>query len=275
MSVDSYDLNEAYRQTQSQIYNLQETILNSAKHAGNTDKRSAADLPKNLARAPETIQVNSTHVLQYVIEKYGLAPKENLGTLVYHPYLTGSFESEKCETRFPDDPYAYSIPRPFLPALSEDCINKLITIQVAYEDLRDSFTTVSSPRAQNNEIWGCQIYTDDSEPLLVLKHCGFSISDFNGTARTPANLSNQDNVRGAVPPDGAPFDLEIDLLVLPQLQQYPSVEKHGVASRSWGVDTPTPHDGLSYGIYAIRITARDTSTQNIAQTDQQQIELQW
>lgn len=275
MSAESYDLNEAYRQTQSQIYNLQETILNSAKHAGTANKRLVSDPLKTASREPQTTQVGSEQVLQYVLNKYGSAPKEKVGTLAYHPYKTGGFENHEAETRLPDDPYTLSMPRPFLPSLNGDLVNKLITVRVLYEDLRDSFDATNAPRVLNNEIWGCQVYTDDSDPLLALRHCGLSISDFNGSSRTPANLTNPDSVWGSVPPDGAPFDLEIDLLVLPQLQQYPSVEQHGVLSRSWGIDNTTPHDGLSYGIHAIRITARDTSTRNIAESDQQQIAFQW
>lgn len=275
MATDAYDLNEAYRQTQSQIYNLQETILNSAKHSGSADERSARDFQIVADREPQTTKVRSTQVLEYVLNKYGSAPRESLGTLMYHPYRSGSFENNDDEKRLLDDPFAVSMPRPFLPALSEDSINKLITIRVFYEDLRDSFNHSNAPRAQNNEIWGCQVYTDDSEPLLVLRHCGLSLADFNGTSRTPANLDNQDFVQGAVPPDNAPFDLEMDLLILPRLEQYASVEQYGVLSRSWGVDAPTPHDGLSYGIYEIRIATRDTSTRNIDQSDQQQITLKW
>ncbi|QLL33281.1 hypothetical protein HG536_0E01920 [Torulaspora globosa] len=266
MYKHSYDLNEEYRRTQSQIYGLQETILNSAKNASGSGKlKSAADTLRQRFNEPEHTSVGCDKVLQCVKNKYGPAPSRVLATLEYHPYHSGG----PLRKELPAVPaeiqssFSLAMPRPFLPGFSEEHINQLVTIQVSYEDLRDSYRGTDSPRAQNNEIWGCNIYTDDSDPLLVLRHCGLSISDYNGAHRTPANAENSDNVQGTVPPEGTPFDLEVDILLLPTLQSYPGVKQFGVTSRAWGIDTPTPHDGLSYGIYAIRITSRDTSTRNI------------
>lgn len=259
--TQSYDMNEEYRRTQSQIYGLQETILNSAKKSSGKSK-SVTD--KRRRGFHEDTSVGCGKVLEYVTNKYG-PPSTVLATLVYHPYHSGGPVAESLPA-VPAEiqaPFSLAMPRPFLPGFSEEHINQLVTIQVSYEDLRDSYRGTDAPRAQNNEIWGCNIYTDDSDPLLVLRHCGLSISDYNGPHRTPANAENTDNVQGTVPPADTPFDLELDVLLLPPLQSYPGVKQFGVTSRAWGIDTPTPHDGLSYGIYAIRIAPRDTSTRNI------------
>lgn len=272
MSAQSYDLNEEYRRTQSQIYGLQETILNSAKNANGSGKsRTAIDPHRWASREPQNTVVNSDNVLEYVKRKYGSAPSNVFATLVYHPYRSGEplTQEPPAVPAEIQDSFGLAMPRPFLPGFSEEHINQLVTIQVSYESLRDSFNvTSSSPRAQNNEIWGCDVYTDDSDPLLVLKHCGLSIADFNGEHRTPANAENRDNVQGTVPPIDTPFDLEVDIILLPLLQDYPSLKRFDVHSRAWGIDPRTPHDGLSYGIHAIRITPRDTSTKNIAPRDQ-------
>lgn len=285
MTVDTQDLNEAYRQTQSQIYGLQETILNSTrKGSGNKDDQSLRSentnkiAQRNRGETDGTV-VSSKHVLEYVQKKYGSVPANNLGTLCYHPYKEGEFEDGQRKTHatisFPYNLFELSMPQSFLPGFGEDKIHSLITVKVLYDELLNSFQNVDCPRTLNNEIWGCQIYTDDSDPLLVLRHCGLSISDYNGMHRTPANLQNDDNVEGTIPPKGTPFDLEITLLLLPSLQSYPSVKQYGITSRQWGVDTPIPHDGLSYGIYGIRIIARDTSTKNIDSRDYQVDTLKW
>lgn len=279
MSVHSYDVDQEYRRTQSQIYSLQETILNSAKNANGGGKtRTAVNEQRWISNDRKSAQVDSSQLLEYVKTKYGSAPSGVLATLTYHACRTG----EPVGKEQPAPPAApvkdlvmLTMPRPFLPGFSENHINQLVTIQVQYEDLRNSYAGNNSPRAQNNEIWGCDIYTDDSDPLLVLRHCGLSISDYNGIHRTPANSENRDNVTGIVPPTGTPFDLEMDILLLPLLQSYASVKQFGITSRTWGLDTATPHDGLSYGVYAIRIIPRDTSTRNIDPIDQRVDHLEW
>lgn len=288
MTVGTQDLNEAYRQTQSQIYGLQETILNSTKNVNSNkdDQRLRTENMSKIAEmnrsgTDETV-VSSSHVLEYVQKKYGSVQKRSLGTICYHPYKEGEFEdgqTNKANTHaqisFPYNLFELSMPQSFLPGFGEDKIHSLVTVKVLYEELLKSFQNFDSPRTLNNEIWGCQIYTDDSDPLLVLRHCGLSISDYNGMHRTPANFQNKDNVEGTIPPKGTPFDLEVALLLLPSLQSYPSVRKYGITSRQWGVDTPTPHDGLSYGIFGIKIIARDTSTKNIDSRDYQVDTLKW
>lgn len=273
MSATVYDADAAYRQTQSQIYGLQETLLNANKNMGPSvsdhvqNSRSEPEESSNgIPNTVDCIEVDSKPVLTYVLEKYGCLPEENksLETLVYHPYKMGlTTSSQAAELPFPYDYVELSMPRPFVPGYGRDKINRLVTIKVSYEDLKNSVDRTNSPRSLNNELWGCQIYTDDSDPILALRHCGISIDENNGLERTPANLNNSDNIQGTIPPEGTPFDLEVDLLLLPTLQSYESVELHGVRSRSWGIDTETPHDGLSYGIYCIRVTTRDTTTQNI------------
>lgn len=145
----------------------------------------------------------------------------------------------------------------------------MVEVKISYEDLQSSVQVKDSPRTVNNEIWGTDIHTDDSDPILVLRHCGLSLDDVNGTCRTPANLHNSDNLLGTVPPAGTPFDVEIQLLLLPPLQKYTSLRRYGITSRQWGNGGTTPHDGLSYGIYSIKILTRDKSTDNVMEKDQE------
>ena len=135
-------------------------------------------------------------------------------------------------------------------------------LKITYEDVQASLDNLESPRARNNEIWGCDIYSDDSDPILVLRHCGFKPvaspgNSFPKLRRTPANMANQDSVIGNLPLlTGTPFDLEVELLLLPTLQKYPSVKRFGITSREWGSEDTVLHDGISYGIYSIAIKQR-------------------
>ena len=103
------------------------------------------------------------------------------------------------------------------------------------------------------------------DPILALRHCGFQIDPklTQGKVRTPGNLQNTDNVHGGLPTeDGAVFDLDLTIILLQNLQYYPSTSRFGLSSRKWG-SLPTesencsPHDGLSFGIYEIAIVKRN------------------
>ncbi|EDO18710.1 hypothetical protein Kpol_1055p67 [Vanderwaltozyma polyspora DSM 70294] len=299
-----YSADEVYRQNQSQIYNLQETILNSNKTAHMQqlkNKSNAVTKENNTKRSSMNYSiVDSTSVLKFVEGNYS-SQRKNLGHLCYDPFKTGHFQ--KNIHNFIELPYPYnhqdlSLPKPFLPELGNDSINSLITIKISYEDLCLNENSIQErPRFLNNEIWGCQIYSDDSDPVLALRHCGFLAGHFpnsnnihnnsnnvNSIAkRTPGNLSNNDSVHGILPPDDTPFDIELTIIMLPCLQYYPSVSQYGINSRQWGSPNEilmnnqeqddsffnfqsqitAPHDGLSYAIYDINVITRDVTTKNI------------
>lgn len=282
------DPNEAYRQTQSQIYRLQETILNSSRNRPSSEGRkeqgedhaekqeyghykteeNQSSVLKKHSFIDRSVTVDSNPALNYVDVNYS-SQRRHLGTLYYHLQGTGSFDENSLETEelsFPYDSISTSVPPPFLPLFTNNEINCLLTIKLSYEDIQTALgTTTVNHRVQNNEVWGTEIYTDDSDILLVLRHCGV-IPSANSKTRTPANISNCDQVSGVFPPGNAPYDLSVDILLLPPLQKYTSTERHGIHSREWD----TWHDGLSFGVYSVVVTPRDTSTTNIATGEQLQ-----
>lgn len=247
-----HDMNEAYRQTQSQIYGLQDTILNSTRAARPRTVKNESH---------RAVVVDSGPVLRYMESKYG-PPRKTVETLQYQPYKEA--HADHGSLPYPFDLYELAMPRPFLPGYGSDKINCLVNVKVSYEDLKNSFEGRDSPRALNNEIWGSHVYTDDSDPILVLRHCGLSIDDANGSRRTPVNLHQTDDVKGTVPPAGTPFDVEAQLLLMPPLQTYTSLRQFGILSRQWDSQTAAPHDGLSYGVYCIKVIPRDTSISNVS-----------
>lgn len=270
--TETYDPNEAYRRTQSQIYSLQETILNSTRASRSKKNRDdeGTDVFPSANSARTT--VNSKPVLERTKSTYG-EPDRIIGSFRYHAYKEAHRETESIP--FPFDLYELAMPRPFLPGYGSDSINGLVEIKISYEDLQSSVELKDSPRTLNNEVWGTDIYSDDSDPILVFRHCGLSLQDANGSCRTPANLENSDNVIGTVPPAGTPFDIEALLLLLPPLQKYTSLRRHGITSRKWGDEGTVPHDGLSYGIFAINILTRDKSTENVKDKDQEVNITEW
>ncbi|CCD24742.1 Rxt3p NDAI_0D04280 [Naumovozyma dairenensis CBS 421] len=303
-----HDPNEIYRQTQSRIYSLQETILDSTKDVrGNHDSTGKAanmlddHLKFDALMAEKTLKKTNEYYTNSIIpllklneEIYKNKVLSNIGTLQYHPTKTGKFSRSRHNTDekllleppsllYYNQVYERNMPPPFLPALGLNHIHSLLTVHVLYEQLYDLFNESTSPRVNNNEIWGSDIYTDDSDPLLALKHCGFSIPNNknkdrsykhpssgsnNEFRRTPANLENPDNVKGeSYISTSKKFDLDITILYLQPLRYYPPMYRNGIWSRSWGEMSQfalemddeycAPHDGLSFGIYELVIKPRD------------------
>ncbi|CAB4256986.1 Rxt3p [Maudiozyma barnettii] len=276
-NVAMNDPNENYRKTQSQIYSLQETILDSTRRAnltpksdsrGNSESLSHNDDPNLVTQGNIQIsKMDSLPILNYTRDKYKKEPVL-IGEMEYVSNKMGQFMkypkvgliNNKLDNV--DLPYPYNFkkqytPDCFLPPFNRTNINKLVKIKINSNEITN-FLSGDSTRLQNREIWGSDIYTDDSDPLVVLKHIGFfnmldSKNDSNDIPRkrTPANIQNQDNVVGGA---FIPFEtsLEVTILILDCLEGYVGLNKNGVVARSWL--GPAHHDGLSFGIYEIKVT---------------------
>ncbi|AET38740.1 Rxt3p Ecym_3247 [Eremothecium cymbalariae DBVPG len=291
---------EAYYRMQSEIYRMQETLLNASKEQGaESQNTKATSLSAETKKGAEGItkkddyEVNSIQVLEYVEEHYAQQRRE-IGILKYDPLREGCFEeAEGGEEQLPKEtlPFPYDVqqklmPPPFLPRLSNKDINAIVTVVIKSEDLLHAREKNGNIRIQNRELWGVDIYSCDSDPLLALVHCGAIDlrSDMDlvkgmqqrELRRTPGNINNQDNVISTLVPDGTgnqgylPFDVTIQLLMFPPLRRYPSLERNGFVSREWD----GWHDGLSYGIHAIRFQPRDTSVKDVA-AEEQVAHLRW
>lgn len=280
-----------YSKTQSEIVNFQNTLLNLAnenkkttdsnkdsveerKNDTNTNSNKIIKKRNNNNRMKSyevMTSVDSSNVLEFVNEKYkGKRERDSIGMLIYHPFRTGKYIDESIEKQKINDYKIddYTLPRPFLPIFNLDSINKIVQVKIFYEDWMNSkkIDDVNAPRSNNSEIWGCDIYTDDSDPIIALRHCGFGYDGDNKWAMknmnlTPVNEENKNNIVGSLPPDEeTEFDILLDLLILPSLENYPSVRRYGVNSRSWASELGAQsHDGLSFGIHRIEVTLRERS----------------
>ncbi|QEU62206.1 Rxt3 [Kluyveromyces lactis] len=311
---------ELYRKTQNRIYSMQETLLNSsreskqardqdtgkigssssedviaapAKTQNVADESSQTGEPENNTTletaAPDSkpeddeneIDVNSKSVLEYTEQDYALQ-RRPLATLEYDSMRVGVFPGDpKLEALpFPYNFKTIRSPRPFIPRMSHNHINSILTIQIDSIYLQQ-VARGENIRYQNREIWGTDIYTDDSDIILVLQHCGvlpFSEpfdQNSNGKPsnvrssktklrRTPANMSDQNSVTGAIPEREIPFAIKVDILMLPPLQGYASSTRNNITSREW---TGQVHDGLSYGIFHVDIVVMDNTLNEIQQSD--------
>ncbi|KAK1082532.1 hypothetical protein LTR48_006910 [Friedmanniomyces endolithicus] len=121
---------------------------------------------------------------------------------------------------------------------------------------------------KRRQLWGSDVYTDDSDVIAAAVHSGWIKGDFgklnndlrdlcdndfedehlhpqpNNTAETPLTLTSVP-AKPAKPP--ANHDMHITLLLLPALQSYASTMHHHIRSREWG----RLHDGMSFAIHRI------------------------
>lgn len=233
----SMDPNEAYKVTQSRILSLQETILDSSKNMKidhNTTQES-------------TIQVDSSNILNYTKNKYKNVPKIvkwlKYDTNQCHEDTLSTLQCAKNELEL-----ILQDPPPFLPNLNPDMINKIVSVYIPHEIISQYLAqpTSSNKRWTNNEIWGSDVYTDDSDIVLVLKHLGV----FEGKQK----VLKEDGVAGKWDPNHHP-DIIVNLLILDTLQAYQGFKRYGIRSRDWV--GPQLHDGLSYAVHSIEFKPRD------------------
>ena len=126
------------------------------------------------------------------------------------------------------------------------------------------------------QVWGTDVYTDDSDVLAASIHAGWirgawaedvdvSMLELNTSSAADPSLDGDHQPNGADaidrepgatlsdPPLGGPVppplnrDAHITILVLPPLEKYAPCTWHGMRSRSWGDN----HDGMSFKIHRI------------------------
>lgn len=101
MSVSEQDPNRAYRETQSQIYRLQETLLNSARAKNLQEEErqennsqpldqygNSQELATSGVSAFNAPEVDSQSVLTFTAEKYPKEPKK-FGYTLLQPFQRG------------------------------------------------------------------------------------------------------------------------------------------------------------------------------------------
>ncbi|ODV91393.1 hypothetical protein CANCADRAFT_44983 [Tortispora caseinolytica NRRL Y-17796] len=176
---------------------------------------------------PETIPLKISVNNAAVFEAVKNMKQSRLGILIYTVRVT---------------------PSVFLPRY-EGKENSIVEIHVPHKYLNGD----SNPRLARREVWGTDIYTDDSDPVAAAIHAGFiaavlpesSVSnsdeeadDAKGTADAPA-----------LPSGEAAGDVRIVLRILPRLERYRGCFRNGIRSRTWG----TVHDGMSYCVEKVNV----------------------
>ncbi|KAH3683747.1 hypothetical protein WICPIJ_005266 [Wickerhamomyces pijperi] len=202
------------------------------------------------------VKVNNADVLEYA-SKF---PRKHLGSIIYTP--TPTKETHKQLRDFQDIEISEDEKTRIVPLLPElnTYINSIVTVRIPSFQIID---LLNNENYNKRAIWGTDVYTDDSDILLVLKHNGFLptqdseveqlIPNEGSVKSTPGNLLNTQNIQQNVS-NFKHFlniiggDIHVDLIILPRLTTYKGIFRNGLNSRDW----ETGHDGVSFALFGVR-----------------------
>ncbi|KAK6437422.1 hypothetical protein LTR95_006385 [Oleoguttula sp. CCFEE 5521] len=227
-------------------------------HPGHHHHHAAKTVP--LPRKPTT-----TIESQQIIDSVATKPRKHLGSHLYeaevsdfHPHSPSSSHLPYTNTMIP------------IPKFTER-ENCTLTVRVPRWYLTRSPTEIEANEpsrleiiSRRRQLWGSDVYTDDSDVVAAAIHSGWLRGDFGDLAGDLIELCGSDDEGAApstadaplsypskpahpiFPPTG--YDAHITILVLPALKTYTGTSQHHLRSRTW---KGTPHDGMSYVVLGL------------------------
>lgn len=192
------------------------------------------------------------HDVQAVLEEAANLPRRHLGSHVYE--ATTDLPRPNSSL---DDQFGYASKPNRLPRFEVNPINCTFTIRVPRFYLR--------PRQRQHivlerHLWGARVYRYDSDPIAAAIHSGWIRGEWDDTVdvsmldpriTAPNDPSDAEATLEKAPAapvtPPADMDLQIEILILPQLQEYAGSVEYGISSRQ-----SRAHDGLSFMIHKIR-----------------------
>ncbi|CAI6339557.1 unnamed protein product [Periconia digitata] len=192
------------------------------------------------------------HDIQAVLDEAAKHPRRHLGSQLYE----ASTELPKPNSSV-DDQFGYASKPKRLPRFDSDPVNCTFTIRVPRFYLK--------PRQRQQivlqrHLWGAQIFRDNSDPIAAAIHSGWIRGEWDDTVNVglldpritaPNAPSDAEDTLSKAPAapvtPPADMDLQIDVLILPRVQEYAGTVEYGISSRK-----STTHDGLSFMIHKMR-----------------------
>lgn len=224
---------------------------------GSTQPRTATTGPNPTPTAPAVRKPTLRISNQAVLDAVKHLPRNHLGSELYDPKIElAGPRPVSTVTNAPKD----GVRRVYKPSreFTEKDLNCTFTIRIP------RFYLLPSERQRvcaDRVLWGCDIYTDDSDPLAAAIHAGWIRGEWSEDVDTaqlglagpfPQDLDDEGVPEvvldppatggGFIPP--ADMDLHVTLLVLPALKRYAEAARNGVLSRAWGPN----HDGCSVSV---------------------------
>ncbi|KAL6947020.1 hypothetical protein ACO0QE_001878 [Hanseniaspora vineae] len=267
---------------------------NSNENKDTLQEKPSTATPTFLYASSETAQstingttLSSLKVFEYVQEHYSENVGKVVGVMRYHPYKEGIlidssehvftssgeevetfhgenrvFREKDVGTKYNDCVLTGEV-SPFIPNLDTLLKNTGTNnnthhfFYVPYDAYFTEYLTY--PRFINNEIWGYDIYTDDSDVLLILKQQELKSSE-NDNGKQVFHGFNTLKYRATKGPffdktrstkQTTSFDILAQFVILPTLENYyGDLAQNGIFSRPWyGTQFNSSHDGYSIALY--------------------------
>lgn len=192
------------------------------------------------------------HDVQPILDEAAKRPRKHLGSQLYE----AKTELPKPNSSL-DDQFGYASKPQRLPRFDVNPINCTFTIRVPRYYLK--------PRQRQHvvlerHLWGARVYRDDSDPIAAAIHSGWIRGEWDDTVdvtmldpriTAPNDPSDAEDVLNKMPAapvtPPADMDLQIEILILPRLQEYTGSVEYGISSRR-----SKAHEGLSFMINKIR-----------------------
>lgn len=195
----------------------------------------------------------TTILIQSVLDKVAKLPRRHLGSQLYETKV----ELPPPEVSL-DDPFGFQSKSKRLPRFQSTQANCTFTIRVPRYYLQEQQRREICSR---RHLWGARIYRDDSDPLAVAMHSGWirgawdpdtPIDKLDPRILAPSapgdseeTLEKQPAAPVVPPPD---MDLQITLLILPALEEYPQTVEYGLKSRAYHYQW----EGMSFMVHKLR-----------------------
>ncbi|SMY20345.1 unnamed protein product [Zymoseptoria tritici ST99CH_1A5] len=210
---------------------------------------------------------STTVVSKKVLEACAGKPRRHLGSQLY---TTEVSLAPAAETPL-DAKIKFSSKSKPIPVF-EGKENSTFTVRVPRYFLAPSEAGNSSLEeiCKRRQLWGTEVYTDDSDVVAAAIHSGWLKGDFgdlnHDLQQASENGPEQDTSdatlltlteRPSKPvqvPEG--FDAHITVLVLPPLEKYAATSQHHIWSRDWA----KTHDGMSFMIHSIEFVDEGASS---------------
>ncbi|KAG7883784.1 hypothetical protein KL938_002369 [Ogataea parapolymorpha] len=270
-------------QNDSTIIDPNATVPQDQSLVQQTSPKQSTEKPKETFK-PREITINSKETL-LLAAKF---PRKHLGSIIYQAYPTKETRCMYLQNIEPEHVHEGSQVTSelvskrieLLPAYLANYINCTVDIHIPYQCIPENVNVY------DRRIWGTDIYTDDSDIVAILYHCGvlksadpsalesgesirtpedseksgeFIIDNEKGTIRfskhtgplTPGNLENRSNVIKQDVDSSDANDLVITLLILPRLGVYQGTYRNNYYSRTWGRNGRL-HNGVSIALFAVK-----------------------
>jgi hypothetical protein len=206
-----------------------------------------------------TLHISSQAVVDAVKDK----PRKHLGSELYEPKIELPPAAMASHT---DDKFGYFLKYTPSRVFEEKDLNCTFTIRVPrYYLTKEARENIH----KNRFLEGTDVYTDDSDPIAMLIHCGWLRGEWPGDVDVEMLDLPPTSEDAAVeeeyikkpevpllPPESK--DLQVTLLILPPLKTYQGCVKYGLRSRDW--QSGEQHDGYSWMVHKIRWVDESSSS---------------